>query len=120
LNDSNVPVPNSDSDHRADVGKAEFARRVDISRNSVLRILAKTAIQFDYGVHNGTVKLLTYQVPGERSQKLPNWRWMETVLISIFNCSANLFRAACPGITSKHHKWDKLFIRVKLADKDST
>ena len=36
----------------------------------------------DYGEHNGVIKLLTYQVGGSSSGPLPNWRWMETDLIS--------------------------------------
>ena len=36
----------------------------------------------DYGEHNGIIKLLTYQVGGSSSGPLPNWRWMETDLIS--------------------------------------
>ena len=31
----------------------------------------------DYGVHNGSVKLLGYQVGGSSGSPLPNWRWME-------------------------------------------
>jgi hypothetical protein len=30
----------------------------------------------DYGVHNGLIKLLGYQVGGSSSGRLPNWRWM--------------------------------------------
>ncbi len=36
----------------------------------------------DYGVDNGLVKLLGYQMGGSSSHKLPNWRWMEEDLIS--------------------------------------
>jgi hypothetical protein len=72
------------------------------------------------GVHNGTVKLLTYHVRGESSQKLPNWRWMGTVLISDLQLLSESFPGGRPSKSSKHHKWDKLFIRVKAADKDST
>ncbi len=30
----------------------------------------------DYGVQNGVVKLLAYQVAGSSKHKLPNWRWL--------------------------------------------
>jgi hypothetical protein len=33
-----------------------------------------------YVLHNGIVKLITYQVGGASSQRLPNWRWIETDL----------------------------------------
>jgi hypothetical protein len=36
----------------------------------------------DYGVHSGTVKLLSYQVAGASSGLLPNWRWMEVDAIT--------------------------------------
>ena len=70
----------------------------------------------DYGVHNGVVKLLAYQVSGASSGTLPNWRWMETDLIT----GAELLDQTFPGgrgvASSKHHKWDKVFARVKPAD----
>ncbi|MDQ1474365.1 MAG: hypothetical protein QOJ99_5845, partial [Bryobacterales bacterium] len=49
-----------------------------------LRYLNKERIvePHDYGVHNGIAKLFAYQVRGESSQKLPNWRWIVTDLIS--------------------------------------
>src|ERR1035438_4169312 len=49
-----------------------------------LRYLNKDRIvePHDYGEHNGVIKLLTYQVGGSSSGPLPNWRWMNTNLIS--------------------------------------
>jgi hypothetical protein len=35
----------------------------------------------DYGIQNGSAKLLAYQVGGSSTSNLPNWRWMETDLI---------------------------------------
>jgi hypothetical protein len=67
----------------------------------------------DYGEHNGIVKILTYQVGGSSSGPLPNWRWMEVEQIS----DVQLLDQTFPGVRSipygKHHKWDKLFVRVK-------
>ena len=31
----------------------------------------------DYGVQNGHLRLLAYQVGGSSSGKLPNWRWLD-------------------------------------------
>jgi hypothetical protein len=67
----------------------------------------------DYGIHNGAVKLLTYQVGGASSGKLPNWRWMETDLISGVELLDWTFAGGRPAQSGKHHKWDKVFIRVK-------
>jgi hypothetical protein len=70
----------------------------------------------DYGIHNGSIKLLAYQVGGSSSQKLPNWRWMEQELISDIHVLNQTFPGGRPNLSTKHHKWDKLFIRVQPAD----
>jgi hypothetical protein len=72
----------------------------------------------DYGVHNGSVKLLGYQVGGSSSGRLPNWRWMEANLISDADLLNQTFRGGRPGPSGKHHQWDQLFMRVKPADED--
>jgi hypothetical protein len=70
----------------------------------------------DYGVKNGSAKLLGYQVAGSSSGKLPNWRWIEIDLISDLRLLNRTFPGGRPIPSGKHHKWDKLFIRVKPAD----
>lgn len=72
----------------------------------------------DYGIHNGVAKLLAYQVGGSSSHKLPNWRWMETSRISGIHLLNKTFPGGRPVPSGKHHRWDKLFIRVKEADRD--
>ncbi len=72
----------------------------------------------DYGIHKGLAKLLGYQVAGSSSHKLPNWRWMEEELISEIELLNRTFPGRRPTPSGKHHKWDKLFIRVKPPDKD--
>ena len=72
----------------------------------------------DYGEHNGTVKLLTYQVGGSSTGPLPDWRWMETNLISDAELLDQTFAGGHPTASGKHHKWDKLFLRLKPADKE--
>jgi hypothetical protein len=72
----------------------------------------------DYGIHNGMVKLLGYQIGGSSSHKLPNWRWMETDLISDIRLLSQSFPGGRPAPSGKHHKWDKLFIRVRPANED--
>jgi hypothetical protein len=73
----------------------------------------------DYGVHNGIVKLLTYQVGGASSEKLPHWQWIVTDQASEVERLNQTFPGGRPTKSGKHHKWDKLFIRVKPADEDS-
>jgi hypothetical protein len=72
----------------------------------------------DYGIHKGVIKLFGYQVGGSSSQKLPNWRWSEQDLISDLHLLDRTFPGGRPTKSGKHHNWDKLFIRVKPADKD--
>ena len=70
----------------------------------------------DYGIHNGIIKLLGYQVGGSSSQKLPNWRWAAQDLITDIQLLDRTFPGGRPTQSGKHHKWDRLFIRVKPAD----
>jgi len=156
--------------HRAGVAKAEIARRLQIGRTSVRRILAgpiaggnmpgtknatwsagaspmlvpdpnldqllRTAIEqtkllrlryrnqdrivepHDYGVHNGVIKLLTWQTAGASSGPLPNWRWMETDQISDAQILGQTFPGGRPTPSGKHHTWDELFVRVKPSKKN--
>ena len=69
----------------------------------------------DYGIHNGVIKLFGFQVGGSSSQKLPNWRWAEQDLISELEVLNRTFPGGRPAPSGRHHKWDKLFIRVKPA-----
>jgi hypothetical protein len=72
----------------------------------------------DYGIHKGVIKLFAYQVGGSSSQKLPNWRWAEQDLISDLHLLDRTFPGGRPAQSGKHHKWEKLFIRVKPAGDD--
>jgi len=69
----------------------------------------------DYGLHKGVIKLFGYQVGGSSSQRLPNWRWAEQDLISDLQILDRTFPGGRPTKSGKHHRWDKLFIRVKPA-----
>ncbi|MBV9404473.1 MAG: hypothetical protein JO211_03945 [Acidobacteriaceae bacterium] len=66
----------------------------------------------DYGVHNGCIKLLGYQVAGSSSGPLPNWRWMEVPSLSDLHLLEQTFRGRRPSASDKHHQWDQLFKRV--------
>ena len=67
----------------------------------------------DYGQHNGVIKVLTWQIGGSSSGPLPNWRWMELDQISDAQLLDQAFSGGRPTLSGKHHKWDKLFLRVK-------
>jgi hypothetical protein len=72
----------------------------------------------DYGVHNGTVKLLGYQIGGSSSGRLPNWRWMEVKSISDVRLLDQTFAGGRPTPSGKHHQWDQLFARVRSAKEE--
>jgi hypothetical protein len=72
----------------------------------------------DYGVHNGSAKLLSYQLAGASSGPLPNWRWMEVDSISEIEPLDRTFRGGRPSPSGKHHTWDELYLRVDPPDDD--
>jgi hypothetical protein len=108
---SSFPTPNPDLDQ---------VLRTAIEERRLLRIRYKDKDRIvephDYGLHNGVIKLLGYQVGGSSSAPLPNWRWIETDLISSVELLDRTFAGGRPASSGKHHKWDKLFVRVKPAD----
>ncbi len=71
----------------------------------------------DYGVHKGVVKLLAYQVAGSSKHKLPNWRWLEEDSMSDIELLNERFGGGRPSDSGEHHRWEKLFIRVRPDDK---
>jgi len=85
------------------------ARLIRLIYNNKDRILEP----HDYGIQNGTAKLLAYQIAGSSSHKLPDWRLMEENSISDIRLLEKTFPGGRPTPSGTHHKWDKLFIRVK-------
>ena len=69
----------------------------------------------DYGIHNGIIKLLAYQVRGASSGKLPGWRWFEISGISGAGCLPQTFPGNRPPPSGHHNSWDEIFIRVGAA-----
>ena len=67
----------------------------------------------DYGIQNGVVKLLAYQVGGVSSGRLPAWRSLHESLISDMEILDRTFAGGRDAPSGKHQKWDQLFLRVK-------
>ena len=103
------PALNIDRLLRTAIEQRRLIRLVYRNRNRIVE-------PHDYGILNGSVKLLAYQVGGSSSHKLPNWRWIETELITEIQMLDRTFPGGRPSPSGKHHKWDKLFIRVKPAN----
>ena len=70
----------------------------------------------DYGILNGSVQLLAYQIGGSSSRPLPHWLLMKTDEIDEIQLLDQTFPGGRPTPSGRHAKWDKLFIRVKPAD----
>jgi predicted DNA-binding transcriptional regulator YafY len=96
--------------------------RTAIEHKKLLRFRYRNAERIvephDYGKHKGSVKLLAFQVGGSSSGSLPNWRWLETDLISNVELLEQTFPGGRPAPSGKHHQWDELFIRVKPAGEE--
>jgi hypothetical protein len=73
----------------------------------------RVAEPHDYGVRNGAVQLLIYQVGGEsRSGKLPNWRWIIVSEMSGLEVLEQTFAGGREAPSGGHAKWDELYLRV--------
>jgi hypothetical protein len=111
---SGGPVPSTEPNINPEIynaiDEARLLRRLYKNRERIVE-------PHDYGIQNGVAKLLAYQVAGSSSHRLPNWRWMEEELISDIHILDGTFPGGRPAPSGKHHKWDKLFIRVKPADR---
>ena len=106
------------------VSNVDMLLRTAIEQRRLIQLLYKDKIRIvephDYGILNGSVMLLAYQVGGSSSSgRLPDWRLMETDLISDVHLLNESFPGGRPTPSGIHKKWDKLYIRVKPASNDS-
>lgn len=93
----------------------EEKRLVELVYNEKRRIIEP----HDYGVQNGSIKLLGYQLSGGSSGPVPNWRWFEVDLVKDIRLLDRKFRGGRgrgPGSSWNHNQWDELFLRVEPAE----
>lgn len=65
----------------------------------------------DYGIQKGIARLLSWQVGGQSSGRVPGWRWFDVAVMQDIEMLGQSF----PGnrnISGNHHQWDEIFIRV--------
>ena len=97
--------------------------RTAIEQKRLVRLVYKDKARImephDYGIHNGSVKLLAFQVGGASRGRLPNWRWIEVSSISDVGLLDQTFPGGRPNALGKHHRWDQLFVRVGSREKDA-
>ena len=65
----------------------------------------------DYGIQNGKVRLLCWQVGGRSNGRLPGWRLFDVDGIEKFEVLDRTF-AGNRDVAGGHHRWDEIFIRV--------
>jgi predicted DNA-binding transcriptional regulator YafY len=66
----------------------------------------------DYGVQKGIARLLSWQVGGQSSGRIPGWRWFDVSDIQACEMLETSF-AGNRDVSGKHHQWDEVFIRVE-------
>jgi predicted DNA-binding transcriptional regulator YafY len=69
----------------------------------------------DYGIQKGIVRLLSWQVGGQSSGRLPGWRWFDVSDMQDVEMLDKTF-AGNREVSGLHHKWDEVFIRVEPPD----
>ena len=117
---SNVPADSSRSPVSQNIkSNVDKALRTAIKQTRLIRFFyqnkERVVEPHDYGIQNGSVKLLSYQVGGSSSGSLPDWRCFEVDAISQIQLLDQTFPGGRPSPSGKHHEWDKLFIRVEPA-----
>jgi predicted DNA-binding transcriptional regulator YafY len=66
----------------------------------------------DYGIRNGSRRLLSFQIAGESaSRKLPSWRLINVDEMEDLEITSHTFPGNRPT-SGQHHQWDVLFARV--------
>src|SRR6202163_489836 len=90
-----------------------------IERRRMIRLVYHNKVRIvephDYGILNGSVQLLAYQIGCSRSRPLPKWLLMKTDEIDEIQLLDQTFPGGRPTPSERHVKWDKFFIRVKPA-----
>jgi hypothetical protein len=101
--------PASQSLHESLYAAIQTRRLVRFLYSGKLRI----AEPHDFGMLSGRARLFCYQIGGESGTgRLPDWRLFDVPRISNFEVLERTFPGNRPIPSSKHHQWEKLFIRV--------
>jgi hypothetical protein len=66
----------------------------------------------DYGIDNGIVRLLCWQVGGRSMGSIPGWRLMDVDDMQDCEMLDRRFSGNREVPSGKHHRWDQVFIRV--------
>jgi hypothetical protein len=112
MNKNVLPFPRSpeqilDSQLRFAIAEKRLIR---FTYESVDRI----AEPHDYGLRDGTPRLLAYQrqKAGRRDQRVRGWRWLEVTKIQDCIVLEESFSGTREMADQQHHRWDVLYARV--------
>jgi hypothetical protein len=94
--------------------------RVAIAERRLIRFSLdgheRIAEPHDYGIKNGAVHVLVYQVGGtSRSGGLPDWRWVRLARATGFELLDQHFAGGRDPENGRHAQWEQLFLRVEPA-----
>src|SRR5258708_12571574 len=80
----------------------------------------RVAEPHDYGIQNGIVRLLCWQVGGQSGGRIPGWRLIDVGDIEDCEMLDRRFGGNREVVSGKHHRWDKGFIPLTPPYKTKT
>jgi hypothetical protein len=104
------PAPGTTSLHTRLCSAIANKRLIQFTYNGAVRI----AEPHDYGVRDGSPKVLAYQrwKAGEHGQAMRGWRWLDTSKIEQCVVLDDTFAGTRADADQHHHRWDALYARV--------
>jgi WYL domain len=72
----------------------------------------RVAEPHDYGIQNGVVRLLCWQIGGKSGGRIPGWRLFNVENMEGCEMLAHVFEGNREVPSGQHHRWDEVFIRV--------
>lgn len=119
------PLPPQSGDELASSTDVEPALNQVLTRairtKHLLRFLYKNRERIvephDYGIQHGVARLLSWQVGGQSSGRLPGWRWFDVSDMQDIEMLDKRFAGNRDFPSGKHRRWDEIFIRVEPREK---
>jgi len=71
----------------------------------------------DYGIQNGMIRLLCWQVGGKSNGRIPGWRLIDVEGMEGCEMLDRVFEGNREVLSGQHHRWDEVFTRVGASQK---
>src|SRR5215469_4609100 len=88
--------------HQLVYGAIERKRLIRFKYKSKERIVEP----HDYGIQKGIARLLSWQIGGQSSNRLPGWRWFDVADMQNCEMLDKHFPGNREAPSGKHHQWD--------------